>query len=110
MRILISDQNFGDGAELEREVAEAAGAEIAVESCRDEDEVAAALARHRPHVRLVPFAPAGRRALGEGQGLRGIVRYGVGVDNVDVQAAADLGVSVARIPDSCLDEVADGCS
>ena len=107
MRILISDQNFGDDAQLEREAAEAAGVEISVESCRNEDEVARALTRHRPDVLLVQFAPVGRRALGSANGLRGIVRYGVGVDNVDVEAAVDLGIAVARVPDYCLDAVAD---
>jgi len=36
-----------------------------------------------------------------------IIRYGVGWDNVDVQAAHACGKRVAYIPDYCLDEVAD---
>jgi D-3-phosphoglycerate dehydrogenase len=36
-----------------------------------------------------------------------VVRYGVGVDNVDVQAAAGRGVWVANVPDYGRDEVAD---
>src|SRR5919112_1230956 len=36
-----------------------------------------------------------------------VVRYGVGVDNVDVQAAAERGVWVANVPDYGRDEVAD---
>ncbi len=35
-----------------------------------------------------------------------ISRYGVGVDSVDLQAATDLGIIVANVPDYCLDEVA----
>ena len=107
MRILISDENFGDDAEIERRVAGTAGVEIALESCRNEDDVVQALLRHRPEVLLVQFAPVGRTALASANGLRGVVRYGVGVDNVDLEAAADHGVAVARIPDYCLDEVAD---
>ena len=107
MRILISDQNFGDDARLERELAEAAGVEIVVESCREEDELGRALARHRPDVLLVQFASVGRGTLASANGLRAIVRYGVGVDNVDIAAAAEVGVAVARVPDYCLDEVAD---
>jgi D-3-phosphoglycerate dehydrogenase len=38
--------------------------------------------------------------------LKLIVRYGVGVDNVDVGAARELGKFVARVPDYCVDEVA----
>jgi hypothetical protein len=56
MRILVSDQNFGDGAQLERRLAGEAGAELEVEECSSEDEVAAALARHRPDALLMQFA------------------------------------------------------
>ena len=36
-----------------------------------------------------------------------VVRYGVGVDNVDVEAAAARGIWVANVPDYGRDEVAD---
>jgi D-3-phosphoglycerate dehydrogenase len=35
-----------------------------------------------------------------------VVRSAVGVDNIDVSAAADEGVTVTRVPDYCTDEVA----
>src|SRR5262249_14389581 len=38
---------------------------------------------------------------------RAIVRYGVGVDNVDVAAAAEAGIWVAFVPDYCVEEGAD---
>ncbi|WP_280587773.1 C-terminal binding protein [Halorubrum sp. Boch-26] len=38
--------------------------------------------------------------------LRVVVRSAVGVDNIDVGAAADEGVTVTRVPDYCTDEVA----
>ncbi|MFM8579058.1 MAG: C-terminal binding protein, partial [Planctomycetaceae bacterium] len=38
---------------------------------------------------------------------RGIVRYGIGVDNVDLMAAKARGIQVCNIPDYCVDEVAD---
>jgi D-3-phosphoglycerate dehydrogenase / 2-oxoglutarate reductase len=107
MRILISDQNFGDDAALERGLVEAAGGELVVTACGSEDELADALAEHRPDVLLVQFAPVGVRALEAANGLVGIVRYGVGLDNVDVSAARSAGVAVVPIPDYCIDEVAD---
>lgn len=36
-----------------------------------------------------------------------IVRYGIGVDNVDVDAAGRAGIPVANVPDYCIDEVSD---
>jgi D-3-phosphoglycerate dehydrogenase len=36
-----------------------------------------------------------------------VVRYGVGLDNVDVAAAEARGIAVANVPDYCVDEVSD---
>lgn len=38
---------------------------------------------------------------------RVVVRYGVGVDNIDVDAAVEMGVAVCYVPDYGIDEVAD---
>jgi D-3-phosphoglycerate dehydrogenase len=36
-----------------------------------------------------------------------IVRYGIGVDNVDLEAARQRGIPVCNVPNFCIDEVAD---
>src|SRR5690242_21354888 len=36
-----------------------------------------------------------------------VSRYGVGVDNIPVARATELGVVVTNVPDFCLDEVSD---
>jgi D-3-phosphoglycerate dehydrogenase len=38
---------------------------------------------------------------------RAIVRYGVGVDSIDVAAATRAGIPVGRVPDASVEEVAD---
>jgi D-3-phosphoglycerate dehydrogenase len=38
---------------------------------------------------------------------KAIVRYGIGFDNVDCNAARERGIAVCNIPDYCVDEVAD---
>jgi D-3-phosphoglycerate dehydrogenase / 2-oxoglutarate reductase len=107
VRILVTDQNFGDGAEIERRLVQAAGGELVLGDCKSEADVAEALARHRPDALLVQFAPIGERALREANGLAGIVRYGVGVDNIDTRAAEVRGIAVGAVPDYCVEEVAD---
>jgi D-3-phosphoglycerate dehydrogenase / 2-oxoglutarate reductase len=107
IRILIADQNFGDDGRVERELVEAVGGELVVTDCRSEEDVAAALAEHRPQALLVQFAPVGTLALREADGLAAVVRYGVGIDNIDAHAAEAAGVAVGRVPDYCVDEVAD---
>ena len=39
--------------------------------------------------------------------LKGIVRLGIGYDSVDVEAATELGIAVANVPEFCQDEVAE---
>jgi D-3-phosphoglycerate dehydrogenase len=36
-----------------------------------------------------------------------VARYGVGLDNIDVDAASNLGIVVSNVPDYCIDEVSD---
>lgn len=39
--------------------------------------------------------------------LKLIIRYGVGVDTIDLEAATDLGIQVCNVPDYGMNEVAD---
>ncbi|HSR30820.1 MAG TPA: C-terminal binding protein [Anaerolineae bacterium] len=36
-----------------------------------------------------------------------IARFGIGVDNVDIEAATEAGIVVTKVPDYCIDEVSD---
>ena len=61
--------------------------------CRTEDEVIAQCAG--AEALLVQYAPLTRRALAHLAHCRVIVRYGVGVDTVDLEAAAERGIVVS---------------
>ena len=50
------------------------------------------------------WAPITRRVLKSLPKLKGIVRYGVGVDNIDLDAARELRIGVANVPTYCLEE------
>ncbi|MCK7485478.1 MAG: hypothetical protein MZU97_07870 [Bacillus subtilis] len=41
------------------------------------------------------------------ENCRVLARYGVGYDNVDVEAASRAGIWVANVPDYCVEEVSD---
>ncbi|MFB6157691.1 MAG: C-terminal binding protein [Haloferacaceae archaeon] len=56
---------------------------------------------------LVQYAPITREVFAALDDLRVVARYGIGVDNVDLDAATDHGVYVTNVPDYCLDEVAE---
>lgn len=100
--VVVTDYTFPS---LHHERAAAGTARFAAHQCRDAEATAAAVMG--ADVALVQFAPMTRAALaGLAPGGR-VIRYGVGYDNINVKAAADLGVGVAYVPDYCTDEVAD---
>jgi len=56
---------------------------------------------------IIQYALLTRKVLEVLPKCKVISRYGVGVDTIDLQAATDLGIIVANVPDYCVDEVAD---
>lgn len=104
-RVVISDYDYGD-VEVERAIVEGAGHELVALQCRTDEELAkeaeGALAI------LCQYCRVGAKTIRAIDSLQHIARYGVGVDIVDVTAAAERGVLVTNVPhDYCLDEVAD---
>lgn len=66
------------------------------------------IARAREADALVTsFSPVTRRVLGALEGLKVVVRTGVGYDVIDVVAATELGVIVVNVPDIWIREVAN---
>jgi D-3-phosphoglycerate dehydrogenase len=104
LKIVITDYRFPD-IEQERRAVEAAGGTLVVGQAANEDQVAE-LCRDADGV-LNARAPVKKRAIDAMQRCRIIVRYGIGVDTIDVPAATARGIMVANVPDYCLDEVSD---
>jgi D-3-phosphoglycerate dehydrogenase / 2-oxoglutarate reductase len=103
-KVVILDTNFPHN-DAERRLCGEAGVELAIAQCRTEDEVVAA-ARDADGV-IAQYAPLTRRSIAGLPRCRIISRYGIGVDNVDVAAATELGVWVANVPGFCAPEVSD---
>ncbi len=103
-RVVVTDYTFGE-LSVETEILQPLGCTIVGAQCRTEQEVAAAV-RDADYV-LTQFAPVTARAIEAMERARLIVRYGIGVDNVDLAAAAARRIPVCNVPDYCIDEVAD---
>ena len=56
---------------------------------------------------IVNLAPIPRRTIQAMRRCRIISRYGVGYDNVDIDAATERGIWVARVPDYGIEDVSD---
>ena len=106
-RVLVTDHVFG-GLEIERSILGLVGAELVVAPDIDEDTLTSIAASGVDGL-LVCRAPVGERVVraAGASGCKIIARYGIGIDNVDVETATELGIVVTRVPDYCLDEVAD---
>ncbi len=100
----VTDWTFPN-LEPERHVLEQIGASLAAHQCKTEHEVIDAIRGAK--VVLAQFAPITKSALQVLAPNATVIRYGVGVDNIDLVSARELGVQVANVPDYCLEEVAD---
>jgi D-3-phosphoglycerate dehydrogenase len=104
MRVLVTDDRFGNLAE-EEAVLTPLGARLEVASGHSSEELAG-LARGCAAV-LCNQARMDAALIGALEDCLIISRYGIGYDNVDVEAAAALGIWVANVPGYCADEVAE---
>jgi D-3-phosphoglycerate dehydrogenase len=104
LRLVVTDQALGN-TRHEQAAARAGGAEFAEYQCRTEDETLEAV--RGAQAVLNNFAPMTERVMQAMAPGAVIVRYGVGVDNVDLVAAKALGVRVCNVPDYGVEEVAD---
>ena len=102
--VVITDLDH-DNVDPERSVLDGHDVELRVLRCRTPEEVAAQAGD--ADVLINQYVPITAEALDALPRCRLVVRYGVGVDNVDVEAAAARGVWVANVPDYGRDEVAD---
>jgi len=103
-KIVICDCDH-ESVKIEEEVLEKHGYTCDWRRCVTEDEVIAGCGDAT--VLLVQYAKVGRRAMEALPNLKQIVRYGVGVDTIDLDAARELGIQVCNVPDYGTFEVAD---
>lgn len=104
MHVVVTDHNFAS-LEGERSVAAALNAHFRVFQATTEE--AAMDAVQGADVVLVNFAPMTAKVLDTMPKGSVVIRYGIGYDNVDLEAANRRGISVCNVPDYGADTVAD---
>lgn len=99
--VVVTDYDFPD-IEIERDVLGPDATVRGADTTTPEEVIAAAEGAEGLLVQYAPITGAVFDAL---EDLRVVARYGIGVDNVDLERATDHGVAVTNVPDYCLDEV-----
>jgi len=105
LRVLVTDHVF-ESFEAEERILGEIGAELQVLQCRSAEE----LKPHLPgvHGLLNTYLPGiDAQVYDAAPDLKAVVRYGIGLDTIDIPAATQRGIIVANVPDYCTDEVAD---
>jgi D-3-phosphoglycerate dehydrogenase len=103
-RVVVTDYAFPD-LNTEQQILAAAGCEVTGRQCKTEADLID-LCQDADAV-ITQFARVSANVIAAMARARVIVRYGIGVDNVDLDAARARNIPVCNIPDYCIDEVAD---
>ena len=101
-KIVITDCDH-PSVEIEREILSEIDPEFVLAHCNTEEEVIE-VAKDADGI-INQYAPITRKVIESLKKCKVIARYGVGVDNIDVEAATEHGIIVANVPDYCVDEV-----
>ena len=103
-QVLVTDIAW-PSAELEAEVLARVGGELILAESGDEAELTRLVSEADAILTTWKQVPAS--IIRAGKKVQVISRYGIGVDNIDVDEATRSGIIVANVPAYCLDEVSE---
>ncbi|WP_421826832.1 C-terminal binding protein [Larkinella sp.] len=103
-KIVITDHGFSN-INPEKAVLEQSGYELIDAQCKSEADLLAAT--RDAFALIVQWAPITETIIRNLDHCRLIVRYGIGVDNLNLAAARERQIPVCNVPDYCIDEVSD---
>ncbi len=109
-RVAIGLSSFGDKDKTPKKILEQAGVEIIPNPYNrrlTEKEIIAHL--KGIHGLIAGLEPLNRKVLQSASNLKAIARAGIGLNNVDLEAAKELGILVSNTPDGPTDAVAEMC-
>ncbi len=103
-KVVVSDNRHGDYS-IEAAVLKPVDAEVVIEDCSTVEEMIIAC-RDADGV-LLDQAPMPAKVIESMTKCKVVSRYGVGYDNVDVEACTKKKIYVANVPDYCMEDVSD---
>ncbi|MFB6150672.1 MAG: C-terminal binding protein [Haloarculaceae archaeon] len=101
--LLVTDWNYPD-LSIERSVLDGTGVDLVPAQADSPAEVVEAASEADADALLVQHVDIPESVF-EALDLRAVGRYGIGVDEIDLEAADRRGVAVVNVPDYCVDEV-----
>ncbi|NEU31087.1 C-terminal binding protein [bacterium LRH843] len=106
MLVILADGKSleGDHFQIEEQFFKERGVEFRIEDCLTEESVIEKC--KDADAILSVYAPITKNVIDQLTSCKALVRYGIGFDNIDVEAASDKGIPVCNIPDYCIPEVA----
>jgi D-3-phosphoglycerate dehydrogenase len=103
--VVVTDHVFPN-LDPEKKVLEPLGVELLGGQCHNLEEIIS-LSKDASAILNCYFKPIGEEIFQASSRLKAVVRYGIGVDTIDIPAATRHGIMVANVPDYCQEEVAD---
>lgn len=104
MKVIITDCDH-ENIDIEKKIFFDAGMEVELKNARTEEEVIEQC--KGGEILIVQYAQITEKVMEAIPELKYVVRYGVGVDTVDLEAATRHGIQVGNVPDYGMNEVAD---
>ena len=102
--VVVSDYNYPDLA-IEEAILARWGARVVSAQCRTPEEVLT-VAKEADAI-ISQYVPITRQVIANLTRCKAIGRYGIGVDNIDLDAATERNIAVINVPSYCEEEVSD---
>ena len=102
--VLIDGQSLPDGYEIEKQIFAENGIDFIVEECESEEQILQAC--QSADIVLCIYKKIPASVILQLNQCKVMVRYGIGYDAIDIQAASEMNIPVCNIPDYCIPEVA----